>query len=74
MVQFYSMESKKVNYSLMIESLKAEINELQENYERITDMGMNGYLTGLKLTEKRLQLDSIVKFAKLKGEGPEAVK
>lgn len=73
-MQFYSMETKKVNYALMIESLKQEIEELQETYERITDMGMNGYLTGLKLTEKKLQLDSIVKFAKLKGECPEAFK
>lgn len=73
-MQIISMETKKVNYELMIESLKAEVEELSEQYERITDMGMNGYLTSLKLTEKRLLLDSVMKFAKLKGEGPEASK
>lgn len=70
-MQTYGMETKKVNYKLMIESLQQEVEQLQEQYERITDLGMNGYLTGLKLTEKKLQLDSVLKFAKMKGESPD---
>lgn len=46
----------------MIETLRDEIAELEELYEKRTNMGMSGYVTAQKINKKREDLDNLLKF------------
>lgn len=56
------MKTNTVNYKAMIETLKDEIADLEELYEKYTNMGMSAFLTGQKLNKKREDLDALIRF------------
>ena len=56
------MGSKSVNYGFIVDTLKKEIEEIGQELERVTDLGMSGYLTSQKLLKKHEELENIERF------------